>query len=155
MLDLRQTENNTEVELIEINGNETNIEQFHHFWPMHSMVPPTTNIPPPLHKKITICEKLLSKQITDQRLVAKGFLQKKEMGKANKKNWGEDIGNIRYLLALVAVWMNTIRLDSKLGEWKDNAMYEWITFMWEKMMPRELASYICLPGIFKKILQLI
>ena len=154
MLDLRQTENNTEVELIQINGNETNIEQFYHFWPMHSMVPPTTNISPPPHKKITICEKLFCKQITDQRLVAKGFLQKKEMGKANKKNWGEDIANIRYLLALV-VWINTIPLDSKLGEWKDNAMYEWITFMWEKRMPRELASYICLPGIFEKILQLI
>ena len=154
MLDLRQTENNTEVELIQINRNETNIEQFYHFWPMHSMVPPTTNISPPPHKKITICEKLFCKQITDQRLVAQGFLQKKEMGKANKKNWGEDIANIRYLLALV-VWMNTIPLDSKLGEWKDHAMYEWITFMWEKRMPRELARYICLPGIFEKILQLI
>ena len=32
-----------------------------------------------------------------------------------------------------------------------NALYEWITFMWEKMIPRDLASYIRLPGIFEKL----
>ena len=41
MLDLTQMENNMEVELIQENGNETS-EQSQHFWPMHSMPPPTT-----------------------------------------------------------------------------------------------------------------
>ena len=96
MLDLTQTENNMEVELIQENGNETS-EQSQHFWPMHSMPPPTTFIPPPLCKKITMCEKPLSKQIVDQRL-AKGFLQNKQIGRVNKKNWEEEIACIRNLL---------------------------------------------------------
>ena len=132
MLNLMQTENNTEVELIQENGNETNIEQFHHFWPMHSMVPPTTTIQQPPCKKITMCEKSFSKQTADQRLVAKGFLQNKQIGRANKENWAEDIAYIRNLFALLTVWINPICLYSKLGEWKHNALYEWITFMCEK-----------------------
>ena len=70
-----------------------------------------------------MCEKPFRKQIADQRLVAKGFLQNKQMGTANKKNWGEDIAYIRNLFALLTVWINPIRLDSKLGEWKHNALY--------------------------------
>ena len=131
MLDLTQMENNTEVELIQENGNETNIEQFQHFWLMHSMVTPTTTIPPPPHKKITMCEKPFSKQIANQRHVAKGFLQNKQMGRANKKNWGEDIAYIRNLLALLTVWINPILLDSKLGKCKHNTLNEWIKCMWE------------------------
>ena len=57
MLDLTQTENKMDVELIQENGNETSVEQFQHFWPMHSMVPTTTTIPPRPRKKITMCEK--------------------------------------------------------------------------------------------------
>ena len=102
---------------------------------MHSMVPPTTTIPPPPRKKITMCKKPFSKQIADQRLIAKGFLQNKQMGRVNKKNWGEDVAYIRNLFALLTVWINPIHLDSKLEEWKHNVLYEWITFMWEKMMP--------------------
>ena len=154
MLDLTQTENNTEVELIQENGNETNVEQFQHFWPMHSMVPTTTTIPPRPRKKITMCEKSFSNQIANQRLIAKSFLQNKQIGRANKKNLGEDIACIRNIIALLIVWINPIRLDSKLGKWKSNALYEWITFMWEKMIPRDPACYICLPGIFKKLDQL-
>ena len=103
MLGLTHMENNTEVELIQENENETNVEQFQYFWPMPSMVPPTTTIPPPPCKKITMCEKPFSKQIADQRLVAKGFLQNKQMARANKKNWGEDIAYIRNLFVLLTV----------------------------------------------------
>ena len=118
------------------------------------MVPTTTTIPPRPRKKITMCEKSFSNQIANQRLIAKSFLQNKQIGRANKKNLGEDIACIRNIIALLIVWINPIRLDSKLGKWKSNALYEWITFMWEKMIPRDPASYICLPGIFKKLDQL-
>ena len=70
-----------------------------------------------------MCEKPFRKQIANQRLVAKEFLQNKQMGRANKKNWGEDIAYIMNLFALLTVWINPIRLDSKLGEWKHNALY--------------------------------
>ena len=129
ILDLTHTENNTEVELIQENGKETNVEQFQHFWPMHCMVPPTTTIPPLPRKIITMCKKPLSKQIANQRLVAKAFLQNKQLGTANKKNWREDIAYIRNLFAPLKVRNNPICLDSKLGEWKHNALYERITFM--------------------------
>ena len=56
-----QTEKNTEVELIQENGNETNAEQFQDFWPMQIMVPPTTTVPPPPREKITMCKKLFGK----------------------------------------------------------------------------------------------
>ena len=151
ILDLTHTENNTEVELIQENGKETNVEQFQHFWPMHCMVPPTTTIPPLPRKIITMCKKPLSKQIANQRRVAKAFLQNKQLRRANKKHWSEDIAYIRNLFAPLKVRNNPICLDSKLGEWKHNALYERITFMWEKMIPWDLASYIRLPGIFEKL----
>ena len=154
MLDFMQTENNTELELIQENGSETNFEQFQHFWTMDSMAPPTTTIPPLPRKKITLCEKLLSKQIADQRLIAKGCLENKQMGRANKKSCGVDIAYIRKLFALLMVLDQGHSLDFKREEWKRNALYEWITFMWEKMMPHNLTSYIRLPGIFKKLDQL-
>ena len=73
------------------------------------------------------------------------------MGRANKKNLGEDIACIRNIIALLIVWINPIRLDSKLGKWKNNALGN--VYVGE-MIPRDPASYICLPGIFKKLDQL-
>ena len=144
-------ENNTEIELIQEKGNEANVEEFQHFWPMHCMVPPTTTVPLSQRKEVTMCENTFSKQIVNQRLVAKGLLQNKHMGRTNKKNWREDIAYIRNLFTLLKVRNSLICLDSKLEEWKHNGLYQRIMFMWEKMMPQYLASYIRLPGIFKEL----
>ena len=70
---------------------------------MDSMAPPTTTIPPLPRKKITMCEKLFSKQIADQRLIAKGCLENKQMGRANKKSRGEDVAYISKLFTLLIV----------------------------------------------------
>ena len=76
------------------------------------------------------------------------------MGRASKKNWGEGIAYIRNLFALPTVWINPIRLDSKLGQWKHETLANWIIFMRETMMPKDLASYIRQPGIYEKLDQL-
>ena len=151
ILDLtQQTEDNAEVEVIQEKGNETNVEQFQHFWPMHSIIPTMTTP----RKKINMQEKPLCKQISDQGLVTKGFLQNKQMERVSTKNWGEGIAYIRNLFALSTVWINPIRLDSKLGQWKHETLTNWIIFMWETMMPKDLASYIRQPAIFEKLDQL-
>ena len=51
------------------------------------------------------------------------------MGTVNKENWGEDIEDTRNLFSLLMAWINPICLDSKLREWKHNALYKWITVM--------------------------
>ena len=151
ILDLTQAENNTEVELIQEKGNKANVKQFQHFWRMHCMVPPTTTIPPSQRKKVTMFENTFDKQIANQRLVPKGLLQNKQMGRTNKKNWREDIAYIRNLFALLKIRNNLICLDSKLEEWKHSGLYQRIMFIWEKMIPQYQASYIRLPGIFKEL----
>ena len=151
ILDLTQAENNTEVELIQEKGNKANVKQFQHFWRMHCMVPPTTTIPPSQRKKVTMCENTFDKQIANQRLVPKGLLQNKQMGRTNNKNWREDIAYIRNLFALLKIRNNLICLDSKLEEWKHSGLYQRIMFIWEKMIPQYQASYIRLPGIFKEL----
>lgn len=118
---------------------------------MHSIVL-TMTVPP--CKKISMWEKLLSKQIRDQRLIVKCFLQNKQMGRVSKKNWGEDIAYIRNLFALLTAWLNPICLDSKFRQWKHESLYNSIRFMWDKMVPWDFASYICLKGIFGKLDQL-
>ena len=76
------------------------------------MAVPTMTSP---RKKIKMYErpKTLNEQISNQRLVAKGFLQNKQMGRASKKNWKDDIAYSRDLFALLTVWVNPICLDSK------------------------------------------
>ena len=85
ILDLTQVENNTKIELIQEKRNEAKVEEFQHFLPMHCMVPPTTTVPLSQRKKVTMCENTFSKQIVNQRLVAKGLLQINIWGEPTRK----------------------------------------------------------------------
>ena len=74
--------------------------------------------------------------------------------KKKQKNCKEDIAYIRNLFALLTVWIKPIRLDSKLGEFRHETLSNWILFKWDRMMPKDLESFIKKHGIFKKLDQL-
>lgn len=45
-------------------------------------------------------------------------------------------------------------MDSKLGEFRHETLGNWILFKWDRMMPKDLESFIKKHGIFKKLDQL-
>ena len=82
---------------------------------------------------------------------AKGYLQNKQKGLASKKDLYEDLAHVQNIFTLLTVWLNPIRLKSKLGNWKHQMVRNWITYMWETMMPKDLALLIETKEIFVKL----
>ena len=86
--------------------------------------------------------KTLAQHITDQRLRAKVYLQNKHIGHAKKKDWYEDLVYVRNIFGLLIAQFNPICFESRLGNWKHQMVRNWITYMWETMMPKDLAMFI-------------
>ena len=96
---------------------------------------------PPLKKRKVQRSEFESRLVTSH-CTAKGFLQNRQMEKANKKDWDSDITYIRNIFALLTVWLNPIRIDAKLGRYSHPYAANWVYFMWDTMIPSVLKQFI-------------
>lgn len=81
--------------------------------------------------KLMSKEKTFEQRMSDQWLAAKGYLQSKHIGGASKKNWYSNIAYVQNIFALLTVWLNPNRLESKLGRLRHNILRHWVTCLWE------------------------
>ena len=72
--------------------------------------------PSPQPKKYKENWSEFEKRIISQRTEEIGFLQKRQMGKASKKDWDLDMPHIRNFFAYLTVWLNPIRIEAKYGK---------------------------------------
>ena len=90
-------------------------------------------------------------RIVTQRQASTGYLQNRQMGKACKKDWDTDIAYIRNVFAFIAVWINPLRIEAKIGMFAHQNLCQWIYFMWDTMIPRALQDFIKTDQIHKKL----
>lgn len=81
--------------------------------------------------KLMSKEKTFEQRMSDQWLAAKGYLQSKHIGGASKKNWYSNIAYVQNIFALLTVWLNPNRLESKLGRLRHDILRHWVTCLWE------------------------
>ena len=90
-------------------------------------------------------------RIVTQRQSSKGYLQNRQMGKACKKDWDTDIAYIRNVLVFVAVWINPLRIEAKIGMFAHQNLCQWIYFMWDTMILHALQDFIKTDQIRRKL----
>ena len=73
------------------------------------------------------------------------------MGKACKKDWDMDIAYICNVFAFIAVWINPLRIEAKIGMFAHQNLCQWIYFMWDTMIPRALQDFIKTDQIRRKL----
>ena len=76
---------------------------------------PSKDISQPPSKKKKCKRTEMEYRIVTQRQASKGYLQNRQMGKVCKKDWDTDIAYIRNVFAFVAVWINPLRIEAKIG----------------------------------------
>ena len=52
---------------------------------------------------------------------------------------------------MLTVWFSLVRLEFKLGKWIHPLIANWIHFIWETMMPKELEQFIHQYDVYKKL----
>ena len=76
---------------------------------------PSKDISQPPSKKKK-CERTeMEHRIVTQRQASKGYFQNRQMGKACKKDWDTDIAYIPNVFTFIAVWINPLRIEAKIG----------------------------------------
>ena len=105
--------------------------------------------PPSKKKKVQWSD--FETKLVNSRSTAQGFLQNRQMGKASKKDWDTDIVYIRNIFAYWTVWLNPIRIESKLGRYTHPFAAGWLLYMWETMMLRALTELIKQEDISSKL----
>ena len=88
--------------------------------------------PPP--KKRHVQKSEFESRLVTSHCTAKGFLQNRQMGKVSKKDWGSDITYITNIFAFLTLWLNPIRIDTKLGRYSHPYAANWVFFMWDTIM---------------------
>ena len=73
------------------------------------------------------------------------------MSKACKKDWDTVIAYIRNVFAFIAVWINPVRIEAKIGMFAHQNPCQWIYFMWDTMIPRALQDFIMIDQIRRKL----
>ena len=112
---------------------------------------PSKDISQPPSKKKE-CERTeMEHQIVTQRQASKGYLQNRQMSKACKKDWDMDIAYIRKVFAFIAVWINPLRIEPKIGMFAHQNLCQWIYFMWDTMIPRTLQEFIKTDQLRRKL----
>ena len=115
-----------------------------------NLVPQKEMLKPPSKKKKVQWSDFETK-LVNSRSTAQGFLQNRQMGKASKKDWDTDIVYIRNIFAYWTVWLNPIRIESKLGRYTHPFAAGWLLYMWETMMLRALTELIKQEDISSKL----
>ena len=90
-------------------------------------------------------------RIVTQRKASKGYLQNRRMGKACKKDWDTGITYIRNVFVFIAVWINPLRIEAKIGIFAHPNLCQWIYFIWDTMIPRALQDFIKTDQIRRKL----
>ena len=73
------------------------------------------------------------------------------MGKACQKDWDTDFAYIRNVFAFIAVWINPLRIETKIGMFAHQNLCQWIYFMWNTMIMRALQDFFKTSQIHRKL----
>ena len=65
-----------------------------------------------------------------------------QMAKARKKDWYTDIAYIRNVFAFIAVRINPLRIEAKIGMFAHQNLCQWIYFLWDTMILHALQDFI-------------